>query len=489
VGVAPSYSQKGGIRRLVNASLIVGGLLAISTAYGVYKITPELASGIRSVYVGGPAAVGILFLLSCFLSLEAKSRILLSAIGAVFGLYLAEVLSLWVTVPTNDKIKRAALEAGRPYDPRSRFEAYVDLKTKDPEATIYVTPLYTLAWDYEGLYYRPVIKIDGRDALPLGGQSKRQTLYCNENGQYITFHSDEHGFRNPRGIWGSEDIQVVILGDSFGNAACVEEENSHTHAIRTAYPRTLNLSASANGPPLALAYMREYVQHLKPKLVIWMFFEGNDMDNLNFEKKVPLLLEYLKDRKFEQGLIRSQDKIDAALERFINEKMSEYRQSRDKGVEQGLNLGARGQETPLSGKIVGALLLRNLRGMIGLPVLSRDLWSWAEPLDLDYAMFEQILVQAHEMTSKWGGRLIFVYLPAWYRGRTPSTVNAYLQAIHGNVQRIVKQNGVPFLDLTAAFAAHPKPRELIWYEGSHYSATGYQLVGREVVQFLKSLEK
>jgi hypothetical protein len=483
-----SYRPKGAIKRLVHASLIAAGLLAIFIAYAVYNITPELGSGIRAVYVGAPALVGILFLLSCFLSVEAKSRILLSAIGAVFGLYLAEMLSLWVTVPTNDKIKRAALEAGRPYDSRSRFKAYVDLKAKDPEATIYVTPLYTLARDQEGVDYRPMIKVDGHDTLPLGGQSRRQTLYCNENGQYIIFHSDEHGFRNPREIWGSDGIQVVILGDSFGNAACVEEENSHTHVIRTAYPKTLNFSASANGPPLVLAYMSEYVRHLKPKFVLWMFFEGNDMDNLNFEKNVPLLLEYLKDPNFEQGLIRSQARIDAALERFVNGKMDEYRKSRDKAVEQGLNLGARGQETPLSGKIVDALLLRNLRGIIGLPALYRDLWPWAGPLDPDYAMFEQVLVQAHEMTSEWGGRLIFVYLPAWYRGRTPSTVNAYLQDIHENVRQIVTQGGIDFLDITPAFVAYPKPRDLVWYEGSHYSAAGYRLTGGEIVRFLKKLE-
>lgn len=104
-------------------------------------------------------------------------------------------------------------------------------------------------------------------------------------------------------------------------------------------------------------------------------------------------------------------------------------------------------------------------------------------------MFRRVLTGIRDTVSEWGGRLVFVYLPAWYRGRTPFTVNTYLQDIHENVQRIVEQNGIPFLGLTVAFAGRPGPRDLIWYEGSHYSATGYQVVGREVVQFLKGLEK
>ena len=38
--------------------------------------------------------------------------------------------------------------------------------------------------------------------LPLGGISRTETVLCNRyTPHYVTYHSDEHGFRNPPGVW------------------------------------------------------------------------------------------------------------------------------------------------------------------------------------------------------------------------------------------------------------------------------------------------
>ena len=59
------------------------------------------------------------------------------------------------------------------------------------------------------------LDIDGVKVVPLGGISRASILFCNRDGGYLTYQSDEHGFRNPTGLYDSDPLQVAIVGDSF----------------------------------------------------------------------------------------------------------------------------------------------------------------------------------------------------------------------------------------------------------------------------------
>ena len=48
-----------------------------------------------------------------------------------------------------------------------------------------------------------------------------------------------------------------------------------------------------SGPLIQLSVFSEYIKKIKPKKVIWIFYLGNDFENLNFEKNYPIFLEYL----------------------------------------------------------------------------------------------------------------------------------------------------------------------------------------------------
>lgn len=59
-------------------------------------------------------------------------------------------------------------------------------------------------------------------------------------------------------------------------------------------PKTLNLGISGNRPLMELAGLAEYGPALKPRVVLWFFFGGNDIQgNLNIEKRSPLLRNYV----------------------------------------------------------------------------------------------------------------------------------------------------------------------------------------------------
>src|SRR5208282_1555056 len=145
-------------------------------------------------------------------------------------------------------------------------------------------------------------------------------------GQYSIFRSDEHGFNNPPGVWNAKPSQIVALGDSFTTGACVGPDEGFVSLIQKKYPATLNLGSGGNGPLVELAAMDEYAVALKPKIVLWCFFEGNDLDDLRHESAKPILMRYLQQDGFSQNLVGRQMEIDEAmkgpLEQAINGRRS-----------------------------------------------------------------------------------------------------------------------------------------------------------------------
>src|SRR5262249_23013464 len=128
--------------------------------------------------------------------------------------------------------------------------------------------------------------------------------------------SDEHGFNNPKGLWDKGPMDIVTLGDSYTQGFCVQPEKHFVTAIRKRYPKTLNLGIEGNGPLLMLAAIKEYAQALRPKLVLWFYYEGNDLTDLQLEKDSQLLRSYLTPG-FRQGLLQRQAEIDQALSDYI----------------------------------------------------------------------------------------------------------------------------------------------------------------------------
>ena len=59
----------------------------------------------------------------------------------------------------------------------------------------------------------------------------------------------------------------------------------------------LNLSNRGNGPLVEYATLREYLKS-NVKKILWIYYEGNDPDDLIKELQSNILNEYLKDLSF-----------------------------------------------------------------------------------------------------------------------------------------------------------------------------------------------
>ena len=86
---------------------------------------------------------------------------------------------------------------------------------------------------------------------------------------------DENGFRNPPGRTRAD---VVLIGDSFVEAGLVPREETIAAVLERELGLVVqNLGCSGYGPQQEKIVLERYGLPLKPKFVVWFFFEGNDL--------------------------------------------------------------------------------------------------------------------------------------------------------------------------------------------------------------------
>jgi hypothetical protein len=89
---------------------------------------------------------------------------------------------------------------------------------------------------------------------------------------------DNHGFRNDTDLT-SADISVI--GDSMVEGMTVPTEESMTSLLaQSQHAAVANFGQYGYGPRQELAVLRRFALPLHPRTVIWVFFEGNDLQDL-----------------------------------------------------------------------------------------------------------------------------------------------------------------------------------------------------------------
>ena len=115
-----------------------------------------------------------------------------------------------------------------------------------------------------------------------------------------------------------------MIGDSFTHGSCVQREQNMATFLNTRLGGVINLGVGGFGPLLELAALTEYLQPLKPPVVLWIFYEGNDLnEDLPREIKSPLLMNYLDHDDFTQDLIDRTGDVKTALHAFMDQRLVE----------------------------------------------------------------------------------------------------------------------------------------------------------------------
>jgi PAS domain S-box-containing protein len=456
------------------------GLIGMILYYGLTSFLAALLfSSLRM-----PPAVRIrlaLVLTSTCISLYASEIILAFSDSVPF----ASERTLWFPPNTKAEVREivnAAKKFGVDFDTRGKLQVISDLSQRGVNAVPAVIPSALLKQDGNAAS-ESEITINGTNLLPLGGISNTVTVLCNENGHYTIYKSDEHGFHNPKGIWDSGRPDIATVGDSYTHGACVSSDKNFVALIRKHYPATLNLGMSGDGPLMELAKIKEYVRFIKPRVVLWFFYEGNDLEDLKKERNSPLLMHYLEGDS-SQGLLHLQSDIDAALAAYIKKEREHRSLEREP---QHLPEGRDETTTKATGlRQISAEIIKlsNLRRRLGLIYATTTFESVDAEAgsDAEMHLLGKILLQAKTAVGQWGGTLYFVYLPERERYVDERKANQD-DKNRERVLGIARSAGLPVIDVNEVFQSQQDPLELFPFRRlGHYNEQGNRVVAETVLQ-------
>ncbi len=213
---------------------------------------------------------------------------------------------------------------------------------------------------------------------------------------------------------------------------------------------------------------------LKPRVVLWFYYEGNDLTDLQTERKSALLKNYLKEG-FTQSALERQKDIDRAMMDELPRLSAQDEQNRVRRLGYG-NVAKLIDFTKLS-------VLRQRLGLVGgMNANDRDVAIDLEGPNMD--AFRDILFQAKARIDGWGGRLYFVYLPEWARY---TSYTSWGKSKRDDVLAIVRSLGIPIVDIDPAFRAHGDPLSLFPFRAvGHYNEAGHELVAKSVLSAIST---
>jgi hypothetical protein len=463
-----------------------GSICVLALFYFVYRYGWSAERHLSSwssvfVYYGCPTLFAALFFASLRLPDAARVRLALLTCSTVISLYAAEaLLTVWIEMPSVVQRTRLNVLAapnharGLPFDMRSPQQVVDDLRSQGLDAVRSAYPTSQFEREFTDLWKSHVRSRSGREMLPLSGISNKLTVLCNEAGQYVTFRSDEHGFNNPPKAW-SGPIDIAAVGDSYVQGWCVPTEASFVSLIRQHNHATVNLGNQGDGPLSMLATIKEYAALLKPKIVLWFYFE-NDFNDLGSEKTSPLFMQYLT-KDYTQRLFDRQPEVDKALAAFL-EAVKVRNAARTHLAEVSVALADLRQRPDFPQSV---LKLFELRSRLGLPQgeLTKSPTVDVDPEQVE--LFYRILVEAKETASQWGGHLHFVFLPSY--GRYASGP-FYKWPGRDDVLRAATRAGLPITDLHPIFVSQENPMALFppARYATHYNEAGHRLVAEAVLR-------
>ena len=199
-------------------------------------------------------------------------------------LYAFEIYLMFNIKEDHSKIRqKLAQQKNITFDTRSFSQVLDKLKTTGYER---VYPNILPSELYSSEYFSKFVKEKkNKQFLPLSSISNSNTILHNQSGYYPIITTDEHGFNNPKGLYKSNFLDVILIGDSFTEGNGVNSDKNIQSNLRNKGLNTLSLGKLGNGPLIEYAILREYAKPLKPKAVFWMYY-SNDITDLFHELKL-----------------------------------------------------------------------------------------------------------------------------------------------------------------------------------------------------------
>tara|TARA_B100001057_G_scaffold320277_1_gene320555 strand:- start:36 stop:800 length:765 start_codon:yes stop_codon:yes gene_type:complete len=253
----------------------------------------------------------------------------------------------------------------------------------------------------------------------------------------------------------------MCLGDSFTHGYCVNRPNDIPSVIRNVHnKKVLNLSYGRNGPLKEYATLREYLPK-NVKKIVFMYFEGNDVNDLDNELKNNILTKYITDEDFNQNLKQKHKFIDYEKRKNIL-IISE-------------------------GEKFKFLKLRKTRKVIKKTInLKKNKKNLDFNKNYHLEKLEQILFLSKKLAIERKSDFYFVYLPStkyYFLNKKFPDKSFYFNEISS----IVNKLDINFIDIhKEVFEKEKDPKKLFPFDlGGHYDIRGYKKVAETIYKFTK----
>lgn len=387
-------------------------------------------------------------------------------------IYSLEIL-IFLFIPSEQKkmvdIKNTRIKIAKEkklnFDLRSPEEVYVELKNTNKQ----IKPGFLYAKHYNFLKIFKEGKMNN-NIIPFRGPINSLTISCAENLQYKLIKNDKYGFKNDNRTY-QKKIKTFLLGDSYAEGLCEDTKNDIAGHLNKKKINTINFGVTGTGPLISLAVLREFGSHFKPKNIVFLYFEGNDLDELNYEKTDTTLMMYLND-EFNQNYINRYDEIKS----FLTEAENETEKIIFAKSKNPIKIKKKEKLDIFAAHLRDILEINNLRNIFKYKILNKQ----QEVYDLD--LLYKIVEKMKNDSKKWDGNYIFVYVPTWSRYFTKYTKYDAKIDLKDEIIENLKLRNIRTLDLTDFFdnTNNIKKYYPLGYLG-HYNSKGYNKIA-EIIE-------
>ena len=357
----------------------------------------------------------------------------------------------------------------------SKRSAFIEATKKNSEIALNILPASWLQ-RIDGRGQNSIIPLKYREQIggffPLGSAPNVLTFTCAEDEGFISFTTDRFGFRNKDQIWGNQIHDILIIGDSHSETACVKK------TIQEYFDppiKIVTLGKGGNGPLISLAVMTEYLEAYKPKVIYHLIHPNDYAVPLNHSNNYDIdldrewddaqLQKYLKNPEFNIGYFKYLNL--SLLKKFA----IDYSQQKVK--ENSF------QKIKLKVKIANIFSYNYVKGNLQ-PLSSMNKLSKLLNPEIKYVdknklinVYKSMILRAKKQDTE----IRFVILPQ-------KTICANNQ-INKYIAEISKEIKMNTLDFTLELC-DPK---LFAIQGSHLNSDGYEKLSKMINSDFKTLQK
>lgn len=517
--------------------LIANGILATSFLAGIFVLVYgfsiiDIVADSGKIIMGTAGAFSAFIGVAYFLwpAYRLNFALLIFSLGS--GAYLFNFI-LEIRESHNQKqayreihVAKNRRSPKKKFDARTKLQVLTDLKRKNINA--YPSGAASQLFNNLNDDYLNNGKHPFGNIFPVGGISNMKTVLCNETGEWAIYQSDRYGFNNDDRAYSASGPRILILGDSFAHGSCVPEGRDIGGRLRAHGYNAINFAVRGNGPLLELAALVEYGRILKPKIVLWVYYEGNDLRNLKEELESGFLKNYLN-KKFYQRLPNRQDEIDSFWKDFIKIKYELIEKNASKDSQEKIDQIARrfsfrkfspawvdhapqpvtptkktpGEEaaTQKAAEQKAAekkepydfrSTMTNIRNFIVLSKLRTLLGSTGVRLKKNQngkllEKLRTVFKRAKGESAAWGGKIHVIYLPVQVLGSRYFSIKSEERVDRPEIIKILRELNIPLTNFEKALEEKKYDPKLFPARG-HYTAAGYQLLADYVVKEALSKE-